>query len=1239
MNKALPLWVVTGDTLAKIGERPYANSGVMELEKLFAHAGDDAVRLALLRDELEHRETDRAGRLLRKVMTALEIPTAIARPEAATPERSLTPGEAAGISADPARQEKTTTPAPAPSRAFPPPPQQKPVSTFPSSPEPKPGEAAEGLEASDLGRAAEVPLDKDQPAAILSSWIATEALTPQTFLRPEELVSGDARAVAKIRAGKLPWEIGETARPKTKLFYHVVLGTIDMSGATQMLVDSFGDDDERVRPERKKAAIASILVDRDGIPVPDGLSVSSFAWALPMTLKGRIGALGNWPSVEERVIGRLAAMFERLDPDGRPLPILRQQITNAHQWLVDTCDISRALVEAPEFALRVYHRARASAPPEALLLNSFFINDLIRAQTLFRDGKAPETLARYMGMAAKGQTFDLLADTSALEALVAPSLMPLAKWPAKGGHPLVLLQQAAVNAVDLDLKARADLIAVNGPPGTGKTTLLRDIISARILDRANAMVAFDLPEKAFTPTGPKVSAGEAAWYQAYKLADSLKGHEIVVASSNNKAVENVSKELPGLDAIGRDPKTLNYFKSISDLLFQRKAEEADDDEPADTARVETWGLVAAVLGNGRNRAAFTKRFWWDDELAFRLYLKAAKGDVLLREIKDETGKVIESRLPAIVDAEKPPAPDAARRNWKRTRAQFLSLRHEIETELADLEAFRQTIQKLPVLRTDADQAREQSDTAQQKLGELDAAMHAAADHVQQARLGYDHAVLDIQTHALDRPGFWSKFFKTRRWKTWSLEALNRQRAELKAREHQLSAEKNLMAARQSRHQFQPIAEVLQTACDTAREALDTVLALVERHQSEHGNNALDDGFFDNPHDTIQLTAPWLPQSLHRKREDLFVAALAVQRAFVDASAQKVLHNLSILFMEQSPPTDADRLALQGDLWATLFAIVPVVSTTFASVERMFSGLEPATLGWLLIDEAGQATPQAAVGAIMRTCRTVIVGDPLQIPPVVSLPERLVSELSAYFCVTKDLWAAPEASTQTLADRASRFISHFPSDQGQRRAGVPLLVHRRCQEPMFGISNAIAYDDQMVFAAGAAKPGPIGQALGPSHWRDVDGPAESKWCKAEGDALMAYLYRLAEAGIENPDIFIISPFRIVAQEARRRIEQEKPLLAAFGVSGFEWLKDRVGTIHTFQGREADTVFLVLGAPTAAQAGARKWAAGTPNILNVAVSRAKQNLYVVGSRKAWGGVGHAGVLAQDLPAQFAPAPSEA
>jgi superfamily I DNA and/or RNA helicase len=147
--------------------------------------------------------------------------------------------------------------------------------------------------------------------------------------------------------------------------------------------------------------------------------------------------------------------------------------------------------------------------------------------------------------------------------------------------------------------------------------------------------------------------------------------------------------------------------------------------------------------------------------------------------------------------------------------------------------------------------------------------------------------------------------------------------------------------------------------------------------------------------------------------------------------------------------------------------------------------------------------------------------------------------------------------------------------------------------------------------------------------DIDGDATSKWCPAEGEVVVAILRHLVAAGTRNPYLYIITPFRVVAQELQARIRNEFGLLDQLGVEEYAWLRDRVGTIHTFQGKEAEAVVAVLGAPMASQHGARRWASSEPNILNVLVSRAKQRLYVVGSRAAWQGSGLCQIVADALP----------
>jgi hypothetical protein len=272
---------------------------------------------------------------------------------------------------------------------------------------------------------------------------------------------------------------------------------------------------------------------------------------------------------------------------------------------------------------------------------------------------------------------------------------------------------------------------------------------------------------------------------------------------------------------------------------------------------------------------------------------------------------------------------------------------------------------------------------------------------------------------------------------------------------------------------------------------------------------------------------------------------------------------------------------------------------------MLGALPPEGLGWLLIDEAGQALPQAAVGALMRSRRAIIVGDPLQIEPVVVLPDSLTKAICRTFGVDPDRFNAPVASVQSLADAATTYMAEFNNRQGSRTVGLPLLVHRRCWDPMFGISNAVAYDHLMVQGRNAC-------------WIDIAGSAYDKWCPEEGEAVLDLLYKLRQLA-EPPDIYIITPFVVVQHNLRRRVRECGYLQKWNNVDPGRWVYERIGTVHTVQGREAEAVIFVLGAPAVNQTGVRNWAGSKPNLLNVAVTRAKEALYVVGNRSLWQSAG--------------------
>ena len=125
---------------------------------------------------------------------------------------------------------------------------------------------------------------------------------------------------------------------------------------------------------------------------------------------------------------------------------------------------------------------------------------------------------------------------------------PLGKWPSK--FMPCLMQQLAVNLSWRPSLDNLPIFSVNGPPGTGKTTLLKEIIAGNIVERADLLTHYQDPDDAFIhrrfQDGDKMHRGYSQYcWGYYDFADEqLKDYGMLVASCNNAAVENITKELP-----------------------------------------------------------------------------------------------------------------------------------------------------------------------------------------------------------------------------------------------------------------------------------------------------------------------------------------------------------------------------------------------------------------------------------------------------------------------------------------------------------------------------------------------------------------------------------------------------------------------------------------------------------------------------------------------------------------------
>lgn len=101
--------------------------------------------------------------------------------------------------------------------------------------------------------------------------------------------------------------------------------------------------------------------------------------------------------------------------------------------------------------------------------------------------------------------------------------------------------------------------------------------------------------------------------------------------------------------------------------------------------------------------------------------------------------------------------------------------------------------------------------------------------------------------------------------------------------------------------------------------------------------------------------------------------------------------------------------------------------------------------------------------------------------------------------------------------------------------------------------------------------------------------------------------------EKDVIYVITPFSNVAYQLSQKLQ--KIHFTRYDEHG---KPTNVGTVHTFQGKEAPIVFFVLGADQKSS-GAARWAVTEANIMNVAATRAKEEFYIIGDKKLYLGLG--------------------
>ena len=358
---------------------------------------------------------------------------------------------------------------------------------------------------------------------------------------------------------------------------------------------------------------------------------------------------------------------------------------------------------------------------------------------------------------------------------------------------------------------------------------------------------------------------------------------------------------------------------------------------------------------------------------------------------------------------------------------------------------------------------------------------------------------------------------------------------------------------------------------------------------------------------------WLDKTL---RYDLFVLATHYWEGkwFQEVPDEKLMDP----HYKESQNGDTQRAK-----WRRYAMLTPCFVTTMYSGPTFFDYYdgEPHPLfdfiDLLIVDEAGQVTPEVSGGMFALAKQALAVGDIQQIEPVWSITKQVDrSNLKrAGLSDSQEAWDQMEAkgllassgSVMEMAQSVSPYQLHS-NEAAEYERGMFLAEHRRCVPEVIAYCNELAYYGRLRPMRRSIENYPwphIGYVHvkgfsikhGGSRRSYREALAVVGWVVENREKLESYYSRDPENKVDIDDIVgIVTPFA-----AQRRVIQS--LLVKEGLS-----LSKIGTVHTLQGGERP---VILFSPVyGSRDSGRYFFDRGPNMLNVAVSRASDSFLVFG-----------------------------
>jgi hypothetical protein len=323
-------------------------------------------------------------------------------------------------------------------------------------------------------------------------------------------------------------------------------------------------------------------------------------------------------------------------------------------------------------------------------------------------------------------------------------------------------------------------------------------------------------------------------------------------------------------------------------------------------------------------------------------------------------------------------------------------------------------------------------------------------------------------------------------------------------------------------------------------------------------------------------------------------------------------------------------------FVSTFYMTPAIFSACRKVDELFN-----TIDLLIVDEAGQASPEIAAACFALAKRALVVGDIHQIEPIWSIPTNIDIANLKSFGLLKDkyteedynLWQTRKllASSGNLMGIAQHQCHYHQFTKLQR--GLYLTEHRRCYNPIINYCNDLVYKGILEPLRGNPQhPVPWGTlsmvlvntpsfSCGGSRENLGEAEAIANWLEQEQDNILSYARqsnrRLEEKSAEAvlaASVAIITPFKKQAELIKKELIKRE--------LGFK--KDKkpdpsttltIGTVHSLQG--AERLLVIFSSVYGIQdKDMSKFYDKGKNMLNVAVSRAKDSFVVFGHTEVFG-----------------------